>query len=163
MDRSIKPHIKGLVAALLVGLLGAQLDALAAGAPSNTKSATEIAREKRLNADRYFKKGEAYQEKKQYQMAEKNYQKAVQIDPHYAEAHSNLGFSYRKQGKFEQAVKAYKRAIDLNPKLAEAHEYLGEAYVEMGQIDLAERQLKVLRELGLEEAEELAEFIRERK
>lgn len=70
-----------------------------------------------------------------------------------------MGYTYRKQGFFDKAVKAYKKAIELSPDLAEAHEYLGEAYAEMGKFDLAENELKILRELGSNEADELEEFI----
>ena len=83
----------------------------------------------------------------------------MKADPGYAEAHSNLGFSYRKQGKFDEAGRSYKKAISLDPKLAEAHEYLGEAYAETGKFDLAEKELQILRDLGSDEADELADRI----
>jgi hypothetical protein len=51
----------------------------------------------------------------------------------------------------------------LKPDLAEAHEYIGEAYAEMGKFDLAEKHLKILKDLGSEEASELEGFIQKQK
>jgi Flp pilus assembly protein TadD len=59
----------------------------------------------------------------------------------------------------EPTAQACFKAISLDPNLAEAHEYLGEAYAEMGRFDLAEEELQILRDLGSDEAAELAEFI----
>jgi tetratricopeptide (TPR) repeat protein len=139
------------------------LEAHAAGTQSKSIATPKTAQEKRRAANVFFKKGDAYQAKEEWKRAASQYQKAVKADPGYAEAHSNLGYCYRKQGQYDIAVRTYQKAIELNPKLAEAHEYLGEAYAEMGQFDLAEKHLQVLRDLGSEEAEELAEFIMKAK
>ena len=44
------------------------------------------------------------------------WQKAVQIDPTYAQAWNNLAIAYEHEGKFEDADKAYQKALELDPK-----------------------------------------------
>ena len=39
------------------------------------------------------------------------FQKAVNIDPDFAEAHNNLGFAYEKSKKFNEAIESYKKAL----------------------------------------------------
>jgi tetratricopeptide (TPR) repeat protein len=144
-------------------ILAFALQAYGAGAPKASTKKSKSAAEKRAEANTYFDKGKRFQDKENYKEAARQYEKAVKADPNYAEAHSNLGYSYRKQGKFNQAVRSYKKAVSLDPKLAEAHEYLGEAYAEMGKFELAEKELQILRDLGSDEADELAEFINKKK
>jgi tetratricopeptide (TPR) repeat protein len=141
------------------------LNQIAYGAGSSSKPSTksESAAKKRERANEYFEEGKMLQEKWRYKEASKKYERAVKIDPEYAEAYSNLGYTYRKQGMPDKAVRTYKKAIRLDPKLAAAHEYLGETYAEMGKYDLAEKQLQILQNLGSDEAEKLAEFIKKMK
>jgi Tfp pilus assembly protein PilF len=43
--------------------------------------------------------------------AEKEFQKAVELDPAYAEAHHNLGLALAEQGQFERAIAGYRKAL----------------------------------------------------
>jgi Tfp pilus assembly protein PilF len=44
------------------------------------------------------------------------WEKAVELDPTYAQAWNNLAIAYEHEGRFEDARKAYERAIELDPK-----------------------------------------------
>lgn len=106
---------------------------------------------KRETANEYFEKGLEYREAENWAASAAQFEKAVQADPGYAEAYSNLGYAYRKQGMFDKAVRTYNKAIELDGELAAAHEYLGEAYVQMDRMDKAREQLEILKKLGAEE------------
>ncbi len=55
-------------------------------------------------------------QKQLWKEAEFRWEKAVELDPTYAAAWSNLGIAYEQQGKFEEAKKAYGKARDIDPK-----------------------------------------------
>lgn len=44
------------------------------------------------------------------------WEKAVQLDPTYAEAWNNLAIGYEQEGRFDEARKAYEKALSLDPK-----------------------------------------------
>jgi Tfp pilus assembly protein PilF len=44
------------------------------------------------------------------------WEKAVELDPTYAEAWNNLAVGYEQEGRFEDAEKAYQKALKLDPK-----------------------------------------------
>ena len=43
------------------------------------------------------------------------WEKAIEIDPTYAEAHNNLAIGYEHEGEFEKARQAYEKAVKLAP------------------------------------------------
>jgi Flp pilus assembly protein TadD len=48
--------------------------------------------------------------------AQYRWERAVQLDPTYAEAWNNLAIAYEQAGRFDEARKAYETAIKLDPK-----------------------------------------------
>jgi serine/threonine-protein kinase len=74
--------------------------------------------------------------------------RALQLDPQLAEAHTSLGFvRFFYQWDWEGAETAFTQALMLNPGYATAHQWYGEAVVAMGRFDEAVNEAKRAREL----------------
>ena len=52
-------------------------------------------------------------------MAIKQYEKAVEIDSNYSEAHSNLGITLQELGELEKALESFEKAFSLKPEKIE--------------------------------------------
>ena len=74
------------------------------------------------------KTGMAYHHLFAFEEARKNYEAALKIDPHYAEALNNLGAVYHGEHEYKQAERSYKRALKYAPRTAVAYCNLGTAY-----------------------------------
>ncbi len=68
--------------------------------------------------------------------------KAVQLEPHNAEAHNNLGVTLQKLGKLEEAEVSYKKAISLKYDYAEAHNNLGYPLKGLGRLEEAKESIE---------------------
>jgi protein O-GlcNAc transferase len=65
------------------------------------------------------------------------FRRALQLKPHFAEAHNNLGNVLKDQGKLDEAVSCYERALQLKPDGAAEHNNLGTAWKNRGKLDKA--------------------------
>jgi tetratricopeptide (TPR) repeat protein len=77
------------------------------------------------------------------------FQKALDLDPEYAEAWAGLGGGYQLKGAqlsmpemLEKAIEYERRALSINPALADAHTWLGAALLALGRTDEALRSLQ---------------------
>ena len=57
------------------------------------------------------------------------HEKAIEIEPNYAEAHAHLGTAYLKTGKTNQAIAEYKKALALERDYAEIYANLAFCYI----------------------------------
>ena len=77
-----------------------------------------------------------------FDAAVSNCQKASQLGPNLAAAHSCLGHAFSSQGTYEKAAEQFRRAFDLDPDSYEAYEGLASAYEKLGRVDEAEKLYK---------------------
>jgi lipoprotein NlpI len=81
------------------------------------------------------------------------YQKALEINPDFAEAHNNLGTTFNSQGRFEEAIGCFQKALAINPNFAEAHNNLGTALYLKGRLDEAVHEFQEVLRLKPDRAE----------
>ena len=59
--------------------------------------------------------------------------RAIKLDPDYADAYNNLGFSYDKLKQYDRAIQNYDKAIELNPHFAVLYSNRGVTYNKLNQ------------------------------
>jgi len=91
---------------------------------------------KRETAIHLFK-GISYTANGQYNQAISDFNRALEINPKYAEAYNERGIVYDDKGQYDQAISDYTKAIEINPKFAIAYNNRGGVYDDKGQYDQA--------------------------
>jgi tetratricopeptide (TPR) repeat protein len=76
----------------------------------------------------YNKIGIAFHEMLQLELAKKNYERAVKLNPRFSEAINNLGTVYYGQKSYKRAAVYYKRSLKYSGPAACAYANLGAAY-----------------------------------
>lgn len=74
------------------------------------------------------KVGIAFHQLLQLDLAKKNYERAIKLDPKYSEAINNLGTIYYAQKSYRRAIGYYKRSLRYAPPSASIYANLGAAY-----------------------------------
>jgi tetratricopeptide (TPR) repeat protein len=72
--------------------------------------------------------GEAFFEEGQYDRSIAYFDKAIEINPKFAEPYNNRGIAYCEKGQYDKAIADFNKAIEINPKFAEAYNNLGIVY-----------------------------------
>jgi tetratricopeptide (TPR) repeat protein len=90
-----------------------------------------------LDAESYNNRGAAYAKEGEYDKAISDFNKAIELNPRYADAYNNRGAAYAKKGEYEKAISDYSKAIELNPRYADAYYNRGLAYYGKGEYDKA--------------------------
>jgi tetratricopeptide (TPR) repeat protein len=81
--------------------------------------------------------GELLAQKGQMDEAVDHFQKALQIQPGFAEAHYNLGNALVKEGQLDNAIIQFQKTLEIEPDNAEAHNNLGWVLLQKKRLDEA--------------------------
>ena len=73
-----------------------------------------------------------------YDESEREYRRAIEINPNYADAHNNLGILLAESGRYAEAEKEFRRSIEIKPA-PDAYYNLGLLLAKLGRYDEAER------------------------
>ena len=85
----------------------------------------------------YNNRGMAYGEKGDYDHAIEDYNRAIDLEPDYADAYHNRGVAYHQKGDYDHAIVDYDRAIELKSNYVIAYYSRGVAYGDKGDYDHA--------------------------
>jgi len=78
-----------------------------------------------------------------YPEAQREYQRAIQLNPNYATTHQWYGVTYlAKMGRFDEAIAELKRAQELDPLSLPINADFGNTYIQARQYDKAIEQLR---------------------
>ena len=79
----------------------------------------------------FWRLGKRCQESGDWEGAIANLQRALDLNPRFAEAAYWQGLAYRSEGDRENAIKAFQHAIDISPDMVEGYYMMGVTYHEM--------------------------------
>ena len=79
----------------------------------------------------HYNLARAYYGKKQYQIAEQHFNKALKMEPNFSQAMWGLGLTYLATGRNSEAVAALEGAVQISPDFARAQFDLGRAYLKI--------------------------------
>lgn len=96
----------------------------------------------RANADELFRAALACEDAGEFADAERLYLRAVEIEPHDAVLHFNLGNTRWEQNRCEDAIASYERSLELDSLHAEAWNNLGLSFGRLGDYPAAIKALE---------------------
>lgn len=96
---------------------------------------SDTQKNKRAAAERLYSQGLGVLSRDDYVRAVTYFDKAVEIDPNYAEAWYQAGFSYGMLGKHEESLRASKQAARLRPEWTETFVNIGASSYALGKFE----------------------------
>ena len=100
------------------------------------------------DAERHFNLGRVMVERRLFDQAKKEFEKAAEFDPNRVDVRVELGILLVKTGEYDEALTQLVKALELDPDSAKAHSGVGLAYLHKGQLDEAIDELEWASEIN---------------
>lgn len=97
-------------------------------------------------------RGIAYQNLGRFDLALKDYQRVISMDPNHPQSYGNRGNVYDANGEYQKAVADYTRAIELKPDYADAYFNRASTYMKMRRYDEAASDFRKLLQIAPDDA-----------
>ena len=110
-----------------------------------TGNTTEIAD---LKVQSHYNLGLAYYHRGRIEKAIAAYQKAIELEPNFADAYGGLGVIYWRTGNLDDAIRHCQKAIKIAPENIEFHQNLTRIYWQKGRYDAAAVGYRIILELN---------------
>lgn len=142
--RAMLPHLRKLAAGLLLLLVLAAPSLAGRTEPGQETIWDQIMA---TQANRGLRQGSKHLDAKQYDLALKEFRKAVQASPKDAVAHMMLGVALYWSGDVDGSLASYEKSLELEPQNAQAHMLIGISRAWKGEIEPAYQAFKRAAEL----------------
>jgi tetratricopeptide (TPR) repeat protein len=106
----------------------------------------------------YYKRGNAYREQGDYDLAIADYTNAIKLEPRNAVTYHHRGNAYLERGEFDRAIADFTSAIKIDPRYAAAYGGRGKAYRRQGNRDRANSDDHKAIELGERKAAKWSKY-----
>ncbi len=98
----------------------------------------------------YYSRGIAYGAKNEYDPAIENYNRAIRLNPNFAEAYNNRGYAYHKKGEIDLAIEDYDRAIQIKRDDVRFYNNRSIALLALQEWEKAKLDLTIARNMGVD-------------
>lgn len=103
----------------------------------------QIETSEELHWNLFYRRGIAYERIKQWDKAEPNFRKSLELSPERADVLNYLGYSWIDMGiNLEEGIEMIQKAVELNPRSGYIVDSLGWAYHKLGQYEKAVDELE---------------------
>lgn len=90
----------------------------------------------------YCNRGHALMQAEEWDLAMRDFDKALEFIPNNVEPHNNIGVAYRRLGHPERAIGPFRKAIECQPDFSDAHIGLAMCLLELGQFEEGWREFE---------------------